>query len=86
MQAKHGCALLLIKEHIKSFKFYWGKVMEYRHNFHFLLPVDRFEQLRALSEKTRVSRSELARLAIGTLLDEYKRAGEVPGIPVVMGQ
>ncbi len=68
------------------FKFNQGVSMAYKQNFHILLPIPEFEQLRDLSKKTKISRSELARLAISTLLAEYQREGIVPGIPVVMGQ
>lgn len=57
--------------------------MVYKQNFHILLPINTFEELRQLSHKMNMSRSELAREAIAALLKKYQRRGEIPTNTIV---
>ena len=53
--------------------------MLYKQNFHVLIPIDTFEQLRQLGHNINMSRSELAREAIDTLLKKHRRKGNISG-------
>ncbi len=51
--------------------------MVYKQNLHILLPIDKYEELRELSHKMNVSRSELARKAIYKLLRSHRRKNKM---------
>lgn len=53
--------------------------MVYKQNLHILIPIDKFEQLRELGHRMNMSRSELAREAIFTLLKKHQKRGEISG-------
>ncbi len=47
--------------------------MQYKQNVHILLPIEIFEELKAVGKKSDLSRSELAREGIGMVLRKYRR-------------
>ncbi len=54
--------------------------MQYKQNVHILLPAEKFEELRQLSHRVNLSRSELVRNAINMLLRKYKRKEDNRGV------
>ena len=55
-----------------------GHPMRYKTGFHFLVPVDEYEELRDLSYKLGTSRGELVRRAVSLFLKKYRKKDKLP--------
>lgn len=45
--------------------------MEYTHNIHFLIPVEKYERLKDISKRLGVPRSEIVRQGVEKIITEY---------------
>ncbi len=50
-----------------------GKFMEYKQNFHVLLPIEKFKELKEVSKALDVPRAKIVREALDVVLRKYKR-------------
>lgn len=50
--------------------------MQYQHNVHFLLPIQKFEELKNVSRERDIPRSEIVREGLDLVLQKYDSNGE----------